>query len=110
MCARGRPTERAAAARLHRFFSAMKWLNYFEMILMEGPALPKEIRYYWTNYVKGNLAQSSYLRRLASETDWYGRELVAIGQKVEDDINGKSAYPSGNGQSATMPPTASASS
>ena len=76
------------------FFSAMKWLNYFDMILTVSPMLPKNLRTHWISYVERHLRESSYLRCLVLDTDWYGAQLASLCKKSARDSIAKIQPPS----------------
>jgi hypothetical protein len=63
------------AANPRRFFAALKWLDYFDVVLIHWKWVPEDLYEPWREYIKETLASSSYLQRIILETKWYSDDL-----------------------------------
>lgn len=70
--------EDEASADPQLFFAALKWLDYFETILILWPSIPVDRQDHWRTYITSVLARSLYLRRVVCETGWYHSDLRTL--------------------------------
>jgi hypothetical protein len=67
-----------------RFYAAAKFLDYFEIILVLWPSIPESLQGPWKAYIKTQLANSPYLRRMLLDTHWYGDDLKQLCREAEE--------------------------
>lgn len=67
-----------AFAHPRRFYAALKWLDYFETVLISWPAIPENLRNPWKTYIRDQFSSSAYLSRIVLDTSWFGDDLVQL--------------------------------
>jgi hypothetical protein len=74
--------ERSANPQL--LVTALRVLDYFELILVTLPALPRGVQKEWEQYIGDQLQHSRYLRRIVLETGWYIQALQEAARAAVD--------------------------
>lgn len=67
--------------------TALRFADYFELILDLGEAIPQDLRNSWYRYMRTCLKNSESLRDLVRNTDWYGASIKELCADVQDDID-----------------------
>jgi hypothetical protein len=66
-----------------RFYAALKWLDYFETVLVSWPAIPDNLREPWKACIRDSFANSPYMSRFVLETPWFGDDLVRLCREAQ---------------------------
>jgi hypothetical protein len=61
-----------------QYFAALRWLDYFETVLVLWSAIPAHLHEPWRAYITDCLRGSELLQYLVLETDWYGEDLRGL--------------------------------